>query len=414
MEVCNLLNSSSHAGSIIQFLTVNALQHLLPTSPCLRGKSFSTSAGWQRRGRGTSASTSTTSKKVVLRTSPMSMYAHKKKRSQRIPSYSPACRCWFCVASQGTAVSGRSRRKSTPLSLSTSSRAWPQDQCIVCASPTPTTPSGRPTSRQREPVLFEHSAASHSSSVLSSSLLSPLGFPRLNIKPDPTESVFQLSPLPEKAFQRLVWRERESLALWNDPLLEFVWCILLFSFASWVKCHPVTRHNTLSPLLQIPLPLRSCFSHLFLNQFLLPLYFHLISPWRAKKTCSPFSVSLFFFFCNTEVTEVQPSIATQGWFIGVVSAVVLLLLILLILCFIKRSKGGKYSGKSELPVLKGRAAEMLKCWWIENVFEALNNFMKNCTIFSLAPRSLWARTVCCWTTAESHSSQSLWVTADRL
>uniref|UniRef100_A0A7N8XV80 L1 cell adhesion molecule, paralog a n=1 Tax=Mastacembelus armatus TaxID=205130 RepID=A0A7N8XV80_9TELE len=47
------------------------------------------------------------------------------------------------------------------------------------------------------------------------------------------------------------------------------------------------------------------------------------------------------------VTEVQPSFATQGWFIGVVSAIVLLLLILLILCFIKRSKGGKYSVKDK-------------------------------------------------------------------
>ncbi|KAF7662334.1 hypothetical protein LDENG_00239680 [Lucifuga dentata] len=47
------------------------------------------------------------------------------------------------------------------------------------------------------------------------------------------------------------------------------------------------------------------------------------------------------------VTEVQQSIATQGWFIGVVSAIVLLLLILLILCFIKRSKGGKYSVKDK-------------------------------------------------------------------
>ena len=37
--------------------------------------------------------------------------------------------------------------------------------------------------------------------------------------------------------------------------------------------------------------------------------------------------------------------ATKGWFIGFVSSVVLLLLILLILCFIKRSKGGKYSGE---------------------------------------------------------------------
>uniref|UniRef100_A0AAX7VTF3 Neural cell adhesion molecule L1 n=1 Tax=Astatotilapia calliptera TaxID=8154 RepID=A0AAX7VTF3_ASTCA len=39
--------------------------------------------------------------------------------------------------------------------------------------------------------------------------------------------------------------------------------------------------------------------------------------------------------------------ATQGWFIGVVSAIGLLLLILLILCFIKRSKGGKYSVKDK-------------------------------------------------------------------
>uniref|UniRef100_A0A8C7ZJX2 Neural cell adhesion molecule L1 n=1 Tax=Oryzias sinensis TaxID=183150 RepID=A0A8C7ZJX2_9TELE len=41
------------------------------------------------------------------------------------------------------------------------------------------------------------------------------------------------------------------------------------------------------------------------------------------------------------------SFATQGWFISVVSAAVLLLLILLILCFIKRSKGGKYSVKDK-------------------------------------------------------------------
>ncbi|XP_006877252.1 PREDICTED: neural cell adhesion molecule L1 isoform X1 [Chrysochloris asiatica] len=39
--------------------------------------------------------------------------------------------------------------------------------------------------------------------------------------------------------------------------------------------------------------------------------------------------------------------ATEGWFIGFVSAIILLLLILLILCFIKRSKGGKYSVKDK-------------------------------------------------------------------
>lgn len=80
MEVCNLLNSSSHAGSIIQFLTLIALQHLLPTSPCLWGKSFSTSAGWRRRGRGTSASTSATPKKAVLRASPMSTHTRTRKK----------------------------------------------------------------------------------------------------------------------------------------------------------------------------------------------------------------------------------------------------------------------------------------------------------------------------------------------
>uniref|UniRef100_A0A673A371 Neural cell adhesion molecule L1 n=1 Tax=Sphaeramia orbicularis TaxID=375764 RepID=A0A673A371_9TELE len=39
--------------------------------------------------------------------------------------------------------------------------------------------------------------------------------------------------------------------------------------------------------------------------------------------------------------------ATQGWFIGLISAVVLLVLILLILCLIKRSKGGKYAVKDK-------------------------------------------------------------------
>ncbi|XP_058390961.1 neural cell adhesion molecule L1 isoform X5 [Diceros bicornis minor] len=41
------------------------------------------------------------------------------------------------------------------------------------------------------------------------------------------------------------------------------------------------------------------------------------------------------------------SFTTEGWFIGFVSAIVLLLLVLLILCFIKRSKGGKYSVKDK-------------------------------------------------------------------
>uniref|UniRef100_A0A8B9JBM3 L1 cell adhesion molecule, paralog a n=1 Tax=Astyanax mexicanus TaxID=7994 RepID=A0A8B9JBM3_ASTMX len=49
----------------------------------------------------------------------------------------------------------------------------------------------------------------------------------------------------------------------------------------------------------------------------------------------------------TEAMEVKNGFATEGWFIGLISALVLLLLILLILCFIKRSKGGKYSVKEK-------------------------------------------------------------------
>ncbi|XP_017343334.1 neural cell adhesion molecule L1.2 isoform X2 [Ictalurus punctatus] len=47
------------------------------------------------------------------------------------------------------------------------------------------------------------------------------------------------------------------------------------------------------------------------------------------------------------VPEKQSSFATEGWFIGLISALVLLLLLLLILCFVKRNKGGKYSVKDK-------------------------------------------------------------------
>uniref|UniRef100_A0AAR2LAY5 Neural cell adhesion molecule L1 n=1 Tax=Pygocentrus nattereri TaxID=42514 RepID=A0AAR2LAY5_PYGNA len=52
-------------------------------------------------------------------------------------------------------------------------------------------------------------------------------------------------------------------------------------------------------------------------------------------------------FWETEILTVRNGFATEGWFIGLISALVLLLLILLILCFIKRSKGGKYSVKDK-------------------------------------------------------------------
>ncbi|XP_046890645.1 neural cell adhesion molecule L1.1-like isoform X2 [Hypomesus transpacificus] len=48
-----------------------------------------------------------------------------------------------------------------------------------------------------------------------------------------------------------------------------------------------------------------------------------------------------------ELSEVLEGFATQGWFIGLISALVLLVLLLLVLCFIKRSRGGKYAVKDK-------------------------------------------------------------------
>uniref|UniRef100_A0A671LLU6 Neurofascin-like n=1 Tax=Sinocyclocheilus anshuiensis TaxID=1608454 RepID=A0A671LLU6_9TELE len=50
---------------------------------------------------------------------------------------------------------------------------------------------------------------------------------------------------------------------------------------------------------------------------------------------------------TNEAYKEQEDIATQGWFIGLMCAVALLVLILLIVCFIKRSRGGKYAGKMQ-------------------------------------------------------------------
>lgn len=57
------------------------------------------------------------------------------------------------------------------------------------------------------------------------SLLPPLGFPLLNIKLDPAESIFQLSPQPVKCFQRLALAESwVSRTKWS---FTCVWHIVL-------------------------------------------------------------------------------------------------------------------------------------------------------------------------------------------
>uniref|UniRef100_A0A8C1C3G3 Neural cell adhesion molecule L1 n=1 Tax=Cyprinus carpio carpio TaxID=630221 RepID=A0A8C1C3G3_CYPCA len=61
----------------------------------------------------------------------------------------------------------------------------------------------------------------------------------------------------------------------------------------------------------------------------------------------PGNYSWEFKTAGPELHELPSSFVTQGWFIGLISAIVLLLLVLLILCYIKKSKGGKYSGNTQ-------------------------------------------------------------------
>ncbi|KAM8915905.1 neurofascin homolog (chicken) a isoform 11-T23 [Spinachia spinachia] len=65
------------------------------------------------------------------------------------------------------------------------------------------------------------------------------------------------------------------------------------------------------------------------------------------------SVSSKSFIFKTKPAYIdQVDIATQGWFIGLMCAIALIILILLIVCFIKRSRGGKYPvrDKKDLPL----------------------------------------------------------------
>ncbi|NXN97902.1 NFASC protein, partial [Rhinopomastus cyanomelas] len=64
--------------------------------------------------------------------------------------------------------------------------------------------------------------------------------------------------------------------------------------------------------------------------------------WVFPIWSSPSEHSYITFTTSSAYTKNHADIATQGWFIGLMCAIALLVLILLIVCFIKRSRGGKY------------------------------------------------------------------------
>ncbi|XP_045154122.1 neurofascin [Echinops telfairi] len=65
------------------------------------------------------------------------------------------------------------------------------------------------------------------------------------------------------------------------------------------------------------------------------------------------SSTFITFMTSTAYTNNQADIATQGWFIGLMCAIALLVLMLLIVCFIKRSRGGKYPVREKKDVPLG-------------------------------------------------------------
>uniref|UniRef100_A0A7N5KJ38 Neurofascin n=1 Tax=Ailuropoda melanoleuca TaxID=9646 RepID=A0A7N5KJ38_AILME len=65
------------------------------------------------------------------------------------------------------------------------------------------------------------------------------------------------------------------------------------------------------------------------------------------------SSTVITFMTSTAYTNSQADIATQGWFIGLMCAIALLVLILLVVCFIKRSRGGKYPVREKKDVPLG-------------------------------------------------------------
>uniref|UniRef100_A0A671UZ88 Neural cell adhesion molecule L1 n=1 Tax=Sparus aurata TaxID=8175 RepID=A0A671UZ88_SPAAU len=82
---------------------------------------------------------------------------------------------------------------------------------------------------------------------------------------------------------------------------------------------------------------------------------HFTNEGYCDSLCSHSSLSsppTLRMLCVSPAYIDQVDIATQGWFIGLMCAIALIILILLIVCFIKRSRGGKYPvrDKKDLPL----------------------------------------------------------------
>uniref|UniRef100_A0AAY4DJL9 Neural cell adhesion molecule L1 n=1 Tax=Denticeps clupeoides TaxID=299321 RepID=A0AAY4DJL9_9TELE len=147
-------------------------------------------------------------------------------------------------------------------------------------------------------------------------------------------------------FFRIFQRTTDSLHLSWGPPLEPNGNVIGYT----LEYHTVNRTRTGKREVKSFLPNETEFTLQLPERFIrYKFYLSARTQVGSGEFAKPYPV---FWLAQTPTTPCETNIAMQGWFIGLMCAIALLVLILLIVCFIKRSRGGKYPvrDKKDLPL----------------------------------------------------------------
>ncbi|XP_073798528.1 neuronal cell adhesion molecule isoform X18 [Danio rerio] len=112
-----------------------------------------------------------------------------------------------------------------------------------------------------------------------------------------------------------------------------------------LRYHAVSSSSDAGELQELELPANH--SSVFLHSLQHSTRYRFSLSARTARGSGPPLTQETLTVLDRALVSPQVDIATQGWFIGLMSAIALLILILLIICFIKRNKGGKYPVKEK-------------------------------------------------------------------
>ncbi|XP_057185450.1 neuronal cell adhesion molecule-like isoform X7 [Triplophysa rosa] len=143
------------------------------------------------------------------------------------------------------------------------------------------------------------------------------------------------------SFFRVVGSDLESLTLEWGPPHHRNGHLMGYS----LKYQTVNSSNDLGVLEELDLP--SNHSSVTLHNLKHSTRYKFYFSAKTLKGSGPALTEEAVTIVHKAMVSPQVDIATQGWFIGLMSAIALLILILLIVCFIKRNKGGKYPVKEK-------------------------------------------------------------------